>query len=259
MTVQTPANTQTMTASDALLDAVRDGRLKDVESLLGQGVDIDGEDSTGYTPLTAAALYDREDVVRLLLDRKADVNKKDRGGQTALIVAAGKASRIGIARLLLDHDAAVDEKSSFENTALITAARGGSYDLVALFIEKGAALDEKNKRGETALFIAVQGLEPRSQEDHVKTVKLLVEAGADCDQEDKDGRTAQQLAENRNYFEVIDAISAALETRRERSEVQARTEERASQAQTAKAQHEMAMEKQQRVKQKAPKLKIKAF
>ena len=53
-------------------------------TIIGKGVDVDAPDSTGYTPLGAAALAGSIDVVRLLLDRGATVGKTDGRGRTAL-------------------------------------------------------------------------------------------------------------------------------------------------------------------------------
>ena len=69
-----------------------------VKLLLDKGAIIDKAHYWGDTPLNVAALYDRIDVVKVLLDHGADPNKANRYGQTPLFYAT--ASGIEMVRLL---------------------------------------------------------------------------------------------------------------------------------------------------------------
>ena len=60
---------------------------------------IDKKDILGRTPLIYAAQSGHEALVRLLLERGADVEAKDRGGETALIYAA-ESGHEAVVRLL---------------------------------------------------------------------------------------------------------------------------------------------------------------
>ena len=70
----------------------------------GMPVDITGE--YGWTALITAAMKNRTDVVRCLLDKGADVNKQDRGW-TALHLACYK-NYTDVMRLLLAYGARKD-------------------------------------------------------------------------------------------------------------------------------------------------------
>ncbi len=80
------------------------------------------------------------DTVKFLLDRHADVNAKNKKGQTALIAAvaekdtheAGK-----IVRLLLAHGADAGAKDNNGNTALTLARKNGYEDVVRLLQKSG--------------------------------------------------------------------------------------------------------------------------
>ena len=61
-----------------------------VEMLLRRRVEVNCKDSDGVTPLIEAALSDREDIVRLLLEQGADVHPKDKYGFTALGYVDGR-------------------------------------------------------------------------------------------------------------------------------------------------------------------------
>lgn len=69
--------------------AADDDTTKDVlvAELLAQGQDPNDRDYAGFTPLHAAAQYDRPDAVRALLDAGAEVNVRDDDGNTPLMYA----------------------------------------------------------------------------------------------------------------------------------------------------------------------------
>jgi ankyrin repeat protein len=52
--------------------------------LLEKGADIESKDNEGRTALMRAAIYDQKTIVKLLLEKGADVNSKDNAGHTAL-------------------------------------------------------------------------------------------------------------------------------------------------------------------------------
>lgn len=70
----------------ALHIAARHGSLAAVEFLL-RHININKADESGYTPLMKAAINGEEDVVRLLVRKKADVRHMSNSGYTALDVA----------------------------------------------------------------------------------------------------------------------------------------------------------------------------
>ena len=54
--------------------AVKDGKKDKVKKLL-EMVNVNAKDSRGYTALIEASLYDRKDIVKLLLEAGADLDK----------------------------------------------------------------------------------------------------------------------------------------------------------------------------------------
>ena len=71
---------------EALLhNAVQQNNTKEVQRLLGQGVDANAPQAQGYTPLHKAVIFEADiSIVNILLDHNANVNAKDVRGNTPL-------------------------------------------------------------------------------------------------------------------------------------------------------------------------------
>ena len=145
----------------------------------------------GDTALTAATYYCRTDVVKLLLDARANMEAVTTDGDTALLLACTNKKiqiHIPILSMLLDARAKMEVNNNGE-TALSVASRAGSPEAVNLLLEARAnteaattvgyaglmCLDARGIRmeasinGETALIQA-------SRANRAETVKLLLEA-----------------------------------------------------------------------------------
>ena len=70
-----------------LITSARNGHSNILQGLLDRGADVNAKDSGGNTALIWAAWYGCVDVVRLLLDNGADVNVKNNFGDSALALA----------------------------------------------------------------------------------------------------------------------------------------------------------------------------
>lgn len=130
---------------------------------------------TGYaTPLIDAADKGNIRAVTKICNEGTDVNEPDKDGETALMHAAfwGYAK---VVKLLIEKGADVNKQIPYYGfTALMKAAEEGHNEVVKLLIEKGAIIDQKDMAGWTAMAWAAYDEEP-------KTVKLLIEKGADID------------------------------------------------------------------------------
>ena len=107
------------------------------------------------TPLMSASFSGNVDIVRLLLDHKADVALTDRVHKTAMVYAAGSGRADCVQALL---DAGVDVNARFWNdeTALMWAAGEGEASTVKLLLARGADVTAKDNRGMTAGMIAAE-------------------------------------------------------------------------------------------------------
>jgi ankyrin repeat protein len=77
------------TDNQRLLLAASDGVITEVNTALNDGADVNAKSNEDISALTLATLNDHTDIVKLLLDKGADVNGKyTENGVTALIVAS---------------------------------------------------------------------------------------------------------------------------------------------------------------------------
>lgn len=115
---------------------------------------IDVRDSRHRTPLSYASQNGHQDTVRLLLDKNAQVDTRDRDfGQTPLSRATENGHE-SIVRLLLDKNAQVDLADNDGQTPLSWAAVNGHESTVRLLLDKNAQVDAKDTEGRTALRLA---------------------------------------------------------------------------------------------------------
>lgn len=112
--------------------------------LLDNKADIDFPASDGRTALIAAAMCaDQEQAlekVSLLLDRGAKPDMVKHGGETALMLAAGRGHE-KVAELLIDKGADVNLKNGAGETAMSYAKRSGKTAIITLLESKGAKPD----------------------------------------------------------------------------------------------------------------------
>jgi hypothetical protein len=138
----------------ALLRASALGDLKEVQDILGSGVDCDARNVSCLTALMQAANSGHLALAEFLLSKGADVNARDKQCRTALMYAASYGNSTEVLRVLLAHGADANLTDQDGLTALMVAAMFGHKEMVGMLLSKGAKVDLKDKDGETAWFKA---------------------------------------------------------------------------------------------------------
>ena len=117
-----------------LREAVRKGKVEEVERLLEAGADPNVRDQDKWSPLQWATRFENIPIIRLLLNAGADPNIQDGNGLTPLHWA-GIHGYEDVARLLLDAGADPDVKDRSGETPLQIARYYNNSNIVKLFGE----------------------------------------------------------------------------------------------------------------------------
>lgn len=133
--------------------------------LIDAGCDVNAVSNyTGGTPILSAIYEGNIDICKLLLEKGADVNSKNRADETPLIIVCRSSNfrteyRFTLCKFLLDAGAEVNAQDRQGNTPLHYIARMyWDIDVVEiwdLLIEKGADMTIKNSEGLTPTDIAI--------------------------------------------------------------------------------------------------------
>jgi ankyrin repeat protein len=161
-----------MGAAPPVVDAVKDGKIDAVRTLLSKRADPNAAETDGTTALHWAAHFDNLAAADLLIKAGAKATTANRYGATPLWLAAINGSAPMIERLL---DAGADPNTTMPegDTALMTAARTGQVAAVRALLTKGAQVNVQEKwKGQTALMWAAAA-------NNAAAVEALIEAGAD--------------------------------------------------------------------------------
>jgi ankyrin repeat protein len=147
---------------DDLLEAVRRGDVAAVQAALDAGVPVDHPFRYERTALSFATARGNVEVVRLLLERGADPNKKDSFYGATPFNWAVNEGHAHVARMLIDKGAPAGIE------LLMGGARNGNAELIALALEK-----TKPSADDLAMALA-----EAQDAKHDKVVEQLKQAGA---------------------------------------------------------------------------------
>ena len=150
-----------------------------VRSLLERKADVNRPQTDGTTALDWAVRGDDLETAELLIRSGADVSAANRDGATPLLLATINGNAAMIETLI---QAGADPNlplTKYGDTALMMASRTGNTGAIQVLLDHGARLNTKETWGDTtALMWAVS-------EHHAAAVKLLIDRGADVNARSK--------------------------------------------------------------------------
>ena len=208
------------------VDAVR--TLLDADSAA-----VDADDEHGWRPIFHAGLWRREDVVRLLIDRGADLSAQDGyvlhfagevpynkaiisllvqygaldahvrptddlSRQFLAAVFVGNVERVRSLLARHPHLAATTDGRS--DQPIHHASRNGDTEIVRLLIEFGADVNAKGSRGNTVLYCA-------GGHGHLDCVNLLLRKSADREAQTELMEWLAQYPEDERYRPITETLS----------------------------------------------------
>ncbi|XP_071836319.1 uncharacterized protein [Apostichopus japonicus] len=227
------------TGMTPLLYAVKDNKLIVAERLIQLGANINYKCKDGRAAIHFAAQSAREDLLKLLLAKKADATQeggsykqlplhmvasrtsgalsllqqllkvspkdaklaKDSEGSIPLFCSIESGNLAVAKELLLTHkqDQILSMKDSNKDTALHIACRKAEGDMIKLLVDSGAQVDIQNDDGHTPLHIT-------AWLGDVTTLKYLYHVKANPDICDKLDRSPLHIAAENGHTEVVELL-----------------------------------------------------
>jgi ankyrin repeat protein len=131
---------------DYLFNAARQGDQEVLNEFIQAGYDLDRQDKKGYTALILAAYNGHAEAVDQLLAAGADPCSEDKRGNTALMGAIFK-GELRIARTLLKAQCSPDQRNNAGQTPAMYAALFQRSEILESLREKGADLEATDAMG----------------------------------------------------------------------------------------------------------------
>ncbi len=158
--------------NEEFIEAVKDTNIEKVKILLKSKVNLNATDSREMTPLLIASVDNNLELVKLLVEAGADVNRKQKEtGKTALMYSSAN-GHVEILRYLLSRPGIlINAKDKEGKTALVHAVFFARKDAVSLLLENKANPNSRTNSEESALTFAIKGGRP-------EIVSMLRQAGA---------------------------------------------------------------------------------
>lgn len=183
---------------EPLLRACAKNRLEEVERLLQEPLDPDGG---AAPPIHVAAHEGHTEVVRLLLEARADMNLEHETGVTAMYVAAQN-GHLEVLHLLKESGADCNQAEPGSGAPpMAIAAQGGHLEVTKFLFKAGAHLGEAQK----AVFGAM-ALHGAAHQGHKDVVQFLLDSGVATASARADGTTALQAAAKEGHLQVVQML-----------------------------------------------------
>ena len=134
------------------LDYARTGETEFLADMIRHGLATNLADAKGNTLLMLACYHQNLETARMLLEHRAEVDRRNHRGQTPLGGAAFKGYD-DIVALLLAYGAEIDADNGAGMTPLMFAAMFGRTRVVEQLQVHGASLQRRNRLGLSANFL----------------------------------------------------------------------------------------------------------
>ncbi|KLU81030.1 hypothetical protein MAPG_00125 [Magnaporthiopsis poae ATCC 64411] len=188
-------HTDTPASMASLAAASSAGHSNIVKMLLERGADVNAQDSEYDNALQAASSAGHGEIVKMLLEKGADVKAEDVDRRTPLWIAAGNGHE-AVVELLIKNGAAIDQSDDSGHTPLSKAAGNGHEAVARLLMELGADKEAESRYRFRPLHYA-------ARDGREGVTRLLIELGADKEAEKRDRMRPLHLAALNGHKAVV--------------------------------------------------------
>jgi len=183
-------------AETALYSAVSKDKAKMLKLLLKYGAQVNNSHPSGGEPaLYLACRKEYIDVVHILLETDADLEKRPSGGCTPLYKMVER-QQLPMVQLLLSKGAKPETRAPGSASAMFRAAEKNNVDLVRLLLYYGADVDSTSPGGNTALLEVIN-------KGDVEMIRLLLRHGANVHAKSYGGDTPVSKASKKGNTELV--------------------------------------------------------
>lgn len=180
---------------NALLEAVREGRLAEVKTALSEDESIDREELSATAFTLALDSGFKNVAMELISDPRFDPDAAD----TESLRLAIRLGYLDIASILLEKGANPNFRCEESSSALLIALEYEYFDLAQLMVAKGAEVNIRNAKGWTPLiWAAIKG--------YRRIVEFLLENGADIHICNNDGWNALVGAYFKQRTDIVELL-----------------------------------------------------
>ena len=144
-----------------------------IKMLIEKGADVNHKDNVAFSVLQSALCNNYgADVIKMLIENGADVNHEDNGGVSVLHEALRDNCGADVIKVLIENGADVNHKANYGWSVLQSAVYGNcGADIIKMLIEKGNDVNYKNSSGVSVLSSA-------AADAGDEVIGVLLESGA---------------------------------------------------------------------------------
>jgi len=182
--------------TDKFFNAIKRGDVKEINSLVKEGMDVNAKDAWGCIALERTVQFDLLESSRLLLEAGADPNVRLSDGKNILHKAVSF-ENIRMTTMLLEAGADINKQDDDGNTPLHYASKSMVEDIA--------------RNVKWPHYSSVESTEHLMEvSDLPKIVKILIEAGADITISNNDGKTPAMLTNDDQLKSIFSEQETAL-------------------------------------------------
>ena len=157
-------------SESSFIDCAEKGDIEAAKMFISEGININACDNEGQSALMRASLFGHNEMVRLLLDKGADIKIRNKETQSTALMEAVAGNHADVIRLLAQNGADVNERDVLNRTPLHVACMWGFIEVADTLIELGSNTDALDMTDQTPLMVA-------EQNGNTKIVEFLKSAG----------------------------------------------------------------------------------